>query len=111
MTKMSDGTFVIVYNIGGTVHFQQLDPFGNRIGDEGTLATTGVGDARPVEILAVEGNNLILAHDVNKADATRVQPFSIIDGIATQTNDISHELLIASTFDGVRTPLVKGDHA
>ncbi len=88
---LSDGTFVIVYQVSGVVHFQQYDQFGNTIGTEGTLVTPNIGAAPGVEILAVENNQLVLAYRT-ASEGIQVQSYSIINGVGATTTDIAHDL-------------------
>ncbi|MEP3845970.1 MAG: calcium-binding protein, partial [Paracoccaceae bacterium] len=109
ITTMSDGTFVTAYNIGGSLRAQQYDQFGNALGGEITLATNSLGDAVPIEILGVENNILIVAYPMLSPNGTtQVQSFSIVDGVATQTNDVSHQLSISGNADDNREPSLTG---
>lgn len=104
---LSDGTFVIVYQVSGVVHFQQYDQFGNTIGTEGTLVTPNIGAAPGVEILAVENNQLVLAYRTASA-GIQVQSYSIIDGVGATTTDIFHDLAAPGLQSGNRGLALSG---
>lgn len=107
ITQLSDGTFVIVYQIAGTVLFLQYDQLGNTNRAEGTLVTPNFAAGTVLEIQAVEDNKLVLAYAATN-NTVQVQSYSILDGAGATTTDISNELTVTDFDANNVAPSISG---
>ena len=91
IVALTDGTMLVVYRVDGGIFFQQVDSLGTPIGAEGQFSTPDYLTNGDFDVLAVENGNVVLAFEGTNAltKTVTVQSFSIEDGVASATTDVS----------------------